>query len=720
MLKQKTFLLLVVVICLISIFISCSLDGSKDNHDRLFRQIGNDANWAVFKPNYRSRSLENIITYQANGLVTDYLDKVIVNDTILAVGSLEGGFSVINLDDINSPMGKVSSYIGLDSTDASDRFGFSGFAIHPINNKIYAWYGSEIVDVETMEPIFNSAPDFTHRHFGASPLNRFEIDNDGTFWIGTLNLDADGNRAGENGLHVITTEGARTRNGVINQPIWHLFKDSDSNIWVSAQKGLYKFTSKTTREMWLVADLENHYVEQTFEYKGDIYIVAKNFFHNANISTEFKLYKLDSSSNSFVFIDDITKDNETYFHQVRAFEFKGNLYFAVNGLMRYLNDTKKIVDAHIDGINGSQYGQYSQCVSGDTLYSVGNFEGVSIFDSSNHYILNQANTAEQLISDNIHVIYANNDNDKVFLGPELAGGFSYFKDNLFSTVPFSGEVVLSGFFEYQNQLYVQGTGTLGILSENEISKKTDFSTNGERITYDPSGYLWAFPNFSSYEPTGVIGMMDLENYRILRTKKPDGNDYWKYSGDRSAEDNRFWTLDQHYHFNDVKPIPDSTNVMIAVSAGTGDFATNPHTLQYSHENNEFTKIPTSSSNTEGIMMMATNNSTLYGVGRQQMYKLEDSQWVKLCSIHLGNDIRDLVVFDTYAIIASGWNKNGPGERGGIELVNLETLETQYYTANDIPLPSDAVFALSAQKIESGSWRLWFGTKDGLAYCDVSL
>ncbi|MCF7946779.1 MAG: hypothetical protein K9K80_02485 [Spirochaetia bacterium] len=80
----------------------------------------------------------------------------------------------------------------------------------------------------------------------------------------------------------------------------------------------------------------------------------------------------------------------------------------------------------------------------------------------------------------------------------------------------------------------------------------------------------------------------------------------------------------------------------------------------------------------------------------------------------------MVIFDSYAVIASGWNTSGSGDSKGIEIINLETGISYHYTSDDIPLPSDAVFALEVQQINNDSVRLWFGTFDGIAYCDVIL
>lgn len=87
---------------------------------------------------------------------------------------------------------------------------------------------------------------------------------------------------------------------------------------------------------------------------------------------------------------------------------------------------------------------------------------------------------------------------------------------------------------------------------------------------------------------------------------------------------------------------------------------------------------------------------------------------------LGNDFRQMVIFAGFAVIASGWNSDGQGEMGGIEMVDLKTGASRRYSTADIPLPNGAVFTIAVQHPASGSYRLWMGTYNGLAVCDISL
>ena len=92
----------------------------------------------------------------------------------------------------------------------------------------------------------------------------------------------------------------------------------------------------------------------------------------------------------------------------------------------------------------------------------------------------------------------------------------------------------------------------------------------------------------------------------------------------------------------------------------------------------------------------------------------------MCNIELGNDFRDMVIFDKFAVIASGLSSDGPGRNSGIEVIDLETMGTTYYTFPDIPLPSDSVFSLEVQDLGDETYRLWIGTFEGVAFCTIQL
>ena len=145
-----------------------------------------------------------------------------------------------------------------------------------------------------------------------------------------------------------------------------------------------------------------------------------------------------------------------------------------------------------------------------------------------------------------------------------------------------------------------------------------------------------------------------------------------------------------------------------------------HTLLYTHSTGGFSQIPIPDAQSEGICLLGLHDGVVYGVARQKLYRLADDAWSFVMDIQLGNDFREMVFFDNYAVIASGWNSSGAGARGGFEIVDLVNLTSRHYTTADVPLPSDSIFALETQAISETVCRLWFGTFQGLAYCDIDL
>lgn len=708
-----------------TVFSSCSMSSSNS----IFQQIADRRNWKVFPPT-SSRSLGEITTITTNGIVSDNLDIVLANESILAFGSLTQGVSFIALEDLNNPKGKVISYTGPNTGLAEDRFGFSGLAVHPDTDKMYAWYEHDIIDLVERRVVSTQAPDFTHSGYGTSAVSRFIIDPQGRFWIGTSNIQPDGSSRlhDENGLFRITVTGETSlKEEVLQYPVWHLYQADDDYLWASTYQGLYRIDAQTKHSVrfeFADSSRDSWYIEQVLEFNDELYAIAKNYFHDARGETAFELYKIDVRSQTMQYVCDITNDAETNFMQVRAFVYADRLMFRVGGSVRYLNSSKQVVETSIPGLGRVGFGEFSHCVVGDTLYSVGNFRGVSIFNGTEHTILTQATTAENLISDNIFTIHVTPNQDTVYIGPYIGSTFSRLSDDSFTNISFAyeeQEVSISSFFEYQGDTYVQGAGKLGKISNDSISVEAQFHTNGERSIFDPSGFVWTYPNFGA-GTNGVLAMMNLDSFEIKRIKKPQGEDHYESEGNRSTSPSLFWDskFDQRYHYNHVLPIPGSSDMMIAISEGTGDFRTDPHTLRYSHETNTFTKVPIADSSSEGIMYMAGNGEKLYGVARQKLFVLEGSRWVALYPILLGNDFRDMVIVENFAIIASGWNRYGAGLKAGFEIVDLLTGQSQFYSSTNIPMPSDAIFALASQQTGERHYRLWFGSNSGLAYCDITL
>lgn len=735
---RKYLYLFLVVLLVFSI--SCKMDSPNDQEkDPLFRQIEKTNNWRVFKPSI-SRSLEEITTYNSVGLVADHLEVVLSNGKIVAVGNLEMGISVIDVKDLDNPRGKVRNYLGRGASPGSAKLGASDFAIDPTNNKMYAWYGKDIVDLQTFEVKYDNAPDFTRSYHGTSPHRRFEIDSQGNFWIGSSELYEDGAEApygGTNGLYKITKNGSSySKTKILSHAVWYLYRFSHEDtevIVASTNDGIY-FIDANGEGQKLNLKIEGSenewYLEQIIEHNNDIFLVVKNFFHvvksQANDPDKFKLLKLNNlnGSESIEFEVLTTNFGEEMkipeLTQIRAFVYNEEIYFVRIGTLFKLNFNEgKIEETSLGGI-----GQYSHSVVGGTLYSVGNFGGLAIREDGKNRIITQASTTEGLISDNISTIYTSIDQKNVYIGSALGGAISQFNvtNKDIKNYNFERNVSVSSIFEYDGNVYVLGSGSLGIVKDTEIERVTSFYTNSEISAFDPKGYLWAHPTFGSNN-SGLIAMMELESYKIKRTKDYRGTDHYANNGEGNSKDDPLWDEMMHY-FKHVHPIPNSNEAMISLAeldAHIGVRKIN-FTYKYSYDDDKFSKVPIDDPDSMGIVRMATSNEgTLYGAAPNKMFVFDGEKWVDKYKLQLSGGITDMVIIDNkYAVIGAASYQTGATTYSGFEILNLSTGDTKYFNSYTTPLPFDMVTALSVQKLSSTKFRIWFGTRNGVAYCEVTM
>ena len=665
---------------------------------------------------YEPQSLGDITTYTATGLVSEHFDKLYVDADYLVVGSLGDGFSQIKVIDIGDPKGKVYNYRGRNTGNASDRFGCSGFTKRSSDNKIYAWYGLDIIDVSSKEIVFSSAPDYTHGGYGCGPKDRFVADEDGNFWIGTENVDVNGEFVDDgtgfsNGLSKIPSDFVGEREVVISDlAVWNIFKGTDGTIWIGGNKGIYRRMPSGVPSPVYNSIATGHFPEQIFEYSGDIYAIIKNFFHNPSLvvgNRTFELFKWNEGNSQFEEVCDIL--NDSYTTGVYAFSYDGSLYVARSGNSSpYKFNQESSSFTQVASI-GDAMGQYAIAARGNVLYSTGNISGVSIYNydgGEKTKSLTPANTAEALITDNTHSLYCASDNS-VFVGPE-ASGFNIVDNDQFEIYELPNEVIAVGFFEYGGNPFVQGASNLYRMESDVLSNVIRFPTNGEEIYYDSNGHLWTFPNWGA--GYGGIAVLDLSTLTI----KGSRDDYWNTT--------ETWTLDRSYHFHDIISIPGEDAVFIAVgdSEITYPIPNMAYVLKYSYASNTFTKVNLPDPNSQGIRVFATNGTDLYGIGRQKLFIYREGAWDYFCDIKLGNDFRGAKIVKNDMVIISGWNSNGDGLSGGIEVVNLNKKTSVHYDTSQIPIPTDAVFAIEIQDFGSNHFRLWLGTFNGLAYCNLVL
>jgi len=61
-----------------------------------------------------------------------------------------------------------------------------------------------------------------------------------------------------------------------------------------------------------------------------------------------------------------------------------------------------------------------------------------------------------------------------------------------------------------------------------------------------------------------------------------------------------------------------------------------------------------------------------------------------------------------------------GRHGGLEVVDLIHGTTQYYDSSTIAIPADSQTAIEIVSHGNNNYRLWLGTTNGLAYCNLRL
>jgi hypothetical protein len=654
-----------------------------------------------------SKNLANITLYTAKGIVSDSIDQLYADADVIIVGSLEEGFSVIGTDDIDSPQGKVSNYRGRSGADPALRFGCSGFTKRASDGKIYAWYGSDIVEVSTKAIVYASAPDYTHSYYGCSPKERFVTDESGNFWVGTENLNESGASSGANGLYRIASDFSG-KTTLLTDAIWNVFKDSGGTIWISSDRGVYRRASggSATLVFDSLTASPARWAEQIIEYDGNIYAVMKNFFHYPHDTPTkvFELYRFNGTT--FVKVCDVQSGSNT---SVYAFVYSSNLYIRGASLYRFntgSGDMSLVTDI------GSYLGYYRFAAVGDALVSAGNTRGITIYNwgaSGQTTRLLTSNTAQALISDRVWSIYAAA-RDRVFIGFQ-ATGFNLYNGSTFQVFSLPDEVYIVGFFEYGGKTWVQGTSNLYYLDGDTLVSHLPFATNGEKVYYD-NGRLWAFPNWGS--GYGAIGMLNLANSTIKGMKDAQGNDYWSTS--------ETWVLDRQYHFHDVIAVPGENAVLIAVGGSeiAPPYEEMPYVLKYSYATNAFSKVSLPDNSSEGIRSFASDGSAVYGAARQKLFKYINGTWSEFCSIEMGNDFRGMKIGQHHLFIISGWNSNGLGRHGGLEVVDLIHRTTQYYDSTTIAIPADSLTSVEIVSHGNNNYRLWLGTTNGLAYCNLKL
>jgi hypothetical protein len=640
--------------------------------------------------------LGSITTYSTTGLVSEVMRFLYLDDNIVIVGDAESGYSAIKLSNVQSPLGKILNFRGSTANQAlyDGTYGYQAAAKRDYDNIVYAWYGNDIVRVDTSSVVYSNAPHFGGGSFGVDPKDRMVFDNDGNLWIGTIDLYSNGEPHNDisdaNGLFKINSDFASRTQLLDNTvAIWHLFKDTQGIIWASTNKGIYRIVpGENPAKVYDGASLTK-YSNQIIEYNGNIYAVIKNYFHNPvslGINLVYDLYRWNGTT----FIEICNISNNTGYDN-SAFVWQGNLYVTKQGsggTLRFNGvDTFELVN-----ICGDQLGQIAKAY-GDVIASVGNISGLVIYNLDNNeqvIKLTSANTAEGLIRNMLQSLFLDEDHS-LYIGPE-ASGFNKLAGETFTGYELPNEIVISGIYRYGDKIYISGAGNTYYLENGETKLLTYFPTNGGRLRLY-GNYLWALKDWNSWSH-GRISFLNMETLE----KKED------------------IVFDQPYKFYDVVPVPGENAVYIGVGKFDGQLmAPLPYVLKYYYTTEVYEKVYLPDASCLGIFRFGNDGEIIYGISDRRLFKYNNGSWELYCPLTMVSSVTAVKKLGKYIFITS----NNDSTRG-LEIVDLDSKTSEHYNSDTIALPSDQVNDLAIESLVANQYRLWFATRNGLASCNIEL
>ncbi len=725
---RKTYVFVVIMTLLLMMLVSCEQvysNNSQQTSKDFFEYVSDRNNWKtldVFGPETRSSS-PNIRIIISSGLVSNVLRTIYTDGNYVFVSGKYGGYSYFPWNSIEDPKGQIKNVII--SVDTSGfTAGMVEFAKSPVTGKIYARYWNWILDALGGKILYEDLPDPTNGFYGTHPKERFLIDPFGYFWVGTSEPDNDS--PDQNGLYRIK-EDFSEKEEVLPEAVWQIYMDSKENIWVITRQGIYKFEKESSGysspKMIYDSQKGGMWGEHIVEWNGEIYIVMKNFFDNPfEVSDkEFWLCKFNGESLEKLvdfgsYLDSIYWSGfHNYLRLVNEFVFEGNLYLIRLGnseVYRYDESSNSFERIRFAYLIGQDDEAVVRKDGHDVLLSVGNIPGISIYNLNGKgeaKYLSQVSTSEWLASNDIHSMFYDKEENKIYLSHLINGytvidSFGNTKVEFLKTGNYELDAFLmsTGFFRHNGDLYTSATDWILKKNDETWGIVGRLRTNGEKIYYH-NGRIWSFLN-KGWTDDGKMGYMDLDTGEVWAT---DPEEY------KSAS--HIIPMDEKYQIFDIVGADDDT-LFIGVGSTRDESKRFPFVLKYSYSSNSIDKISLPSTDTRGIFKF-TKDSTgnIYGVsdGKVYVYSKESREWKLLTNIETGNDVRDAIVIGDYLLIISGWNKAYPDlKNDGIEVVDIRDGEHKFIPRNDLGLPG-GLNCLSYIEHEN-SIDLWIGTHNGLA------
>jgi hypothetical protein len=649
---------------------------------------------SALSSNSSALDLSGVTTYTTTGILGEVLRFLYVDDDLLITGDLESGYSAINLSNLASPKGKIRNYRGSAANNARwGTIGFQGAAKRETDGIIYAWYGTDIVRVDTSTVVYSAAPYFQGSIYSVYATDRIFFDASGDLWIGAVNLQADGtpnnSSPNSNGLYRIDSSfSSMTQLLDDTVAVWNLFRDSQNVIWASTNKGVYRIVPGQSPANVFDGSGQTKYSGQIIEHSGNIYSLVRNYFHNPNelgSNLVFELYQWNGAT--FAKIGDIYTG---YPFWNSAFIWQGNLYVTRQGTgtLRFNGvdgfDPVTIGGTGIEGVLAK--------ASGDVIASVLNISGISIYNYQNGgetIKLTAANTAEGLIRNWLHSLFWDTDG-KLYIGPD-ASGFNILSNGNFEGYEIPNEIIVAGFFKYNNRMYVSTAVNTYYLEDNQTHLFSHLNTNGARIYHD-GDHLWAIVDTGAGD--GALSLLDLSTQQKIENIP----------------------FDQGYHFYDVVSAPGEQAVFIGVGKNLPpDYQgeTLPYVIKYHYGTGSFEKVSLPDPASTGIFKFGSSGSTVYGVGNGKLFAYENGVWSVHCDTPLYGSITAVKCISHYLFVTSDG-------RGGLTVLDLNSRTSEEFTTQNVALPSNWVNDMAVEPLGSDRYKLWFATDNGLASCFVEI
>ncbi len=680
-----------------------------------------ETNWHILRTDSVLKSYTQ--TLFAGGIVGYNFDFVKVSSKGILLGKAQDslsstiGFSYIPIEFVSNPIGNIKNYL---TTSSSGSWNYVIGCYVSSNDEIYVLINenpneysatntrTSVVKASTKQ-IISSAP--LYGGISSDIYHRMAVDSNGFIWMSA--------RESKTSKSIIAK--LNPINGSYQTILVYYVKSpSDNEYFTSA-----KYFQTAEKEVWIIGNNYIYYVDKNGSFTeinpADTPFLKKEnpndgFFVHNNITYAYSM----NNDNTF----DIYRVNGTSFSFITSFGGSSDLIpsngFSYNGL--YYFPSGKVFDPSNGTVDDSSFpvqggvwypkGIYSsydttivQAVSSYTLIDT----PVNIFRNEALFQLTPTNTSDGLLQNNIIGSYIRSNGDLYISYPTY--GYSIIDRNLKITTR-----VITGcgfdFHEYQNRLFmVTDRGLYDITDSSQLILPFNQLSLLINSSYLDRGYI-KFANdtlfvslstsmFSSQSPipTAKINIItkEIESDSIWTMERKEGSSIIDYAFDKSR--NRILMVYKDSHLDNKQNL-----------------------LSYSFDNKLLSEIikPDDYSETHNYSIFELDNEIyLYdfmgGYGDGVLYKYENDNWLPIIKVKRwwtnGRTI-DGIKIDSYLILYGGAD--------GFLVIDESKKRYAHLNSKNSPIPSDRVNTIQIQNLNDLTYRVWFGTDNGLCYMQSNI